>query len=68
MPDFFKKALAEKRHRVAAENFRRFSPTYQREYVVWLTLAKLPETRERRLKETLAALARGRKWEQRKQV
>jgi uncharacterized protein YdeI (YjbR/CyaY-like superfamily) len=66
MPDFFKRALAEKRNQRAAENFRAFAPTYQREYVGWVTQAKQPETRERRLKETLAGLARGRKWAQRK--
>jgi len=66
MPDYFKKALAEKRNRAAADSFRKFAPTYQREYLVWLTMAKQPETRARRLKETLAALAQGRKWAQRK--
>jgi hypothetical protein len=35
-------------------------------YLVWLTMAKLPETRARRLKETLSALKAGRKWAQRK--
>ena len=66
VPDFFKKALGEKRNRVAAESFRALAPSCQREYLVWLTTAKLPETRARRLKETLAALAAGRKWAQRK--
>lgn len=66
MPGFFKKALGEKRNRGAAESFRNFAPTYQREYIIWLTVAKQPETRIRRLKETLAALARGRKWAERK--
>jgi hypothetical protein len=66
MPVFFKRALAEVKHRRAAENYRAFAPTYQREYIVWLTTAKLPETRARRLKETLAALKAGRKWAQRK--
>ena len=68
MPAFFKKALAEKRNRAAAENFRKFAPTSQREYLVWLSMAKQPETRARRLKETLAALAKGHKWAQRKSV
>ncbi|HKS38085.1 MAG TPA: DUF1801 domain-containing protein [Verrucomicrobiae bacterium] len=68
MPGFFKRALAEKRNRAAADFFRRLAPTYQREYLVWLTMAKLPKTRERRLKETLAALAAGRKWAQRKLI
>lgn len=66
MPDFFKRALAQPANRRAAENFRSFAPTYQREYLVWLTIGKLPETRARRLKETLAALKAGRKWAQRK--
>lgn len=68
MPDYFKKALAEKRNRAAAEAFKKFAPTYQREYLVWLTMVKLPETRSKRLAETLKALAAGRKWAQRKQV
>ena len=68
MPAFFKVALAEKKHRAAAENFKKLSTTCQREYLVWVSTAKQPETRERRLKQTLAALARGRKWAQRNQV
>lgn len=68
MPDFFQKALAEKRHRLAAAFFQFLAPTYQREYLVWLTTAKQPETRNRRLRETLAALAAGRKWIHRKLV
>lgn len=66
MPDYFKRALAEKRNRDAAEGFQKLKPTYQREYIVWLTVAKRPETQAQRLKETLAALAKGRKWAQRK--
>jgi uncharacterized protein YdeI (YjbR/CyaY-like superfamily) len=66
MPDFFKKALAQKQNRRAAEAFKSFAPAYQREYLVWLTTAKQPETRARRLTETLVALAAGKKWAQRK--
>ena len=66
MPQFFRAALAKKRNRVASENFRAMSLTSRREYLVWLTTAKRPETRTRRLTETLAALAGGRKWAQRK--
>jgi uncharacterized protein YdeI (YjbR/CyaY-like superfamily) len=65
MPGFFKQALAEKKHRAASENFKKLSPSCQREYLVWLSMAKRPETRERRLAETLKALAAGRKWAQR---
>jgi hypothetical protein len=66
VPAFFKRALAEKKHRAASENFKKLSPSCQREYLVWLSMAKRPETRERRLAETLKALAAGRKWAQRK--
>ena len=64
MPDYFTKAL--RKNRAAAEFFRGLAPTYQREYIVWLTFAKLPGTRARRLADTLKALAKGRKWAQRK--
>jgi uncharacterized protein YdeI (YjbR/CyaY-like superfamily) len=64
MPGFFAKAL--KRNRAASNFFRSLAPTYQREYLVWLTTAKLSETRTRRLNEALAALAAGRKWVHRK--
>lgn len=66
MPTFFKAALAKPQHKKSAEGFRKLSPTCQREYLVWLSTAKRPETRVRRLKDTLAALASGRKWAQRK--
>ena len=67
MPKYFKDALAKKSNRLAAENFRKLAPSCHREYVVWLTVAKRPETQARRLKETLAALAAGRKWAKRKE-
>ncbi len=66
MPAFFKAALAQKRNRAAAEGFKRLAPTYQREYIIWVSTAKQPKTRDRRLAETLAALKAGRKWAQRK--
>ena len=66
VPDFFAKALAMKKHRAAAEGFARMSPSCQREWLVWLSTAKRDETRAQRLAQTLAALAAGRKWAQRK--
>jgi hypothetical protein len=66
LPEYFAQALRQKSNRAAADNFRKLAPSCQREYIVWLTSARLPETRARRLKETLAALSRGRKWVQRK--
>lgn len=67
-PAFFMEALAEKRNHAAAPGYRALAPSCQREYLVWLSTAKQPETRARRLKETLAALSSGRKWAQRKQA
>jgi uncharacterized protein YdeI (YjbR/CyaY-like superfamily) len=66
VPEFFTKAL--KSHKKAAAFFASLAPTYQREYLVWLTTAKREETREQRLKQTLAALAAGKKWMQRKEA
>jgi len=64
VPDFFTKAL--KANKKAAAFYASLAPTYQREYLVWLTSAKREETREQRLQQTLAALAAGHKWAQRK--
>lgn len=64
MPAHFGSAL--KKHRAAADFFESLKPTYQREYIAWNTFVKTPEARARRLAETIAALAAGRKWAQRK--
>ena len=61
-------AAALKKDRAAAAGFEALKPTYQREFIVWVGSAKLPETQQKRLKETLAALAAGKKWIQRKDV
>jgi hypothetical protein len=63
-PAFFVKAL--KANRRAAEGFKSLTPSRQREYIMWLTDAKRPETQAKRLKKTLAALTKGRKWIDRK--
>ena len=41
--------------------FRELAPTYRRDFVVWIHTAKRPETRERRLRESIAKLAAGEK-------
>lgn len=64
IPEFLATAL--KQNKNAAAFFRQLAPTYQREYIVWLTTAKRDETRDRRLKETIAALAGGWKWLERR--
>lgn len=55
-----------KKNKKAAAAFAAFAPTYQREYIIWVSTAKREETRRRRLAETMAALAAGRKWMDRK--
>ena len=66
MPDALAKAL--KQNKAAAAGFASLKPTYQREYKVWISTAKREETQDARLKQTIAALAAGRKWAQRKEV
>lgn len=68
VPDFFKTALAKKRHTPAAASFKSLSPSCQREFLAWLSTAKRPETRKRRLKQTLAARVKGRKWISRRET
>lgn len=67
-PDFFAAALAQRKHARAADFFQSLAPTYQREYLVWLTTAKRPETRAARLAQTIRALASGKKWIDRKRA
>ncbi len=64
MPVEFGRAL--RKNRAAREFYESLKPTYQREYLIWVGTAKLQETRERRLAETIAALTGGWKWAQRK--
>lgn len=64
VPGFFAAALQE--NQAAAAGFQKLSPSCQREYLVWLGTAKREETRNARLAQTLAALATGRKWIDRK--
>ncbi len=64
IPDDFAAAL--KKNKKAAASFAAFAPTYQREYIIWVSSAKREETRQKRLAESLSALAAGRKWIDRK--
>ena len=41
--------------------FRALAPTYRRDFVVWIHVAKRPETRERRIRESIRLLAAGKK-------
>ena len=47
------------KNRKAREFFDRLAPSYQRQYIGWIAVAKRQETKERRLKEAIALLAKG---------
>ena len=54
-------AAALKCNRQAAAAWADFSPSCRREYIEWITEAKRPETREARLRTTIAWTAEGKK-------
>ena len=57
VPDDLKAGLS--RSGMAGQTFARLAYTHQKEFVNWITGAKKPETRERRLKKTLEMLVAG---------
>jgi uncharacterized protein YdeI (YjbR/CyaY-like superfamily) len=59
LPVYIAKAL--KAHSKAWEFFRELAPTYRRNFVVWIHTAKQAETRERRIRESIALLVAGKK-------
>jgi uncharacterized protein YdeI (YjbR/CyaY-like superfamily) len=59
LPAYIAKAL--KSEPKAWSFFQTLAPTYRRHFVVWIHIAKRPETREKRIRESIALLAAGRK-------
>jgi uncharacterized protein YdeI (YjbR/CyaY-like superfamily) len=59
LPTYIAQAL--KKNAKAWRFFRELAPTYRRHFVVWIHTAKRPETRERRLRESIALLSAGKK-------
>ena len=59
LPAYFAKAL--KTNPEAWRNFQALAPTHRRNFVVWVHLAKRPETRERRIRESIQLLSAGEK-------
>src|SRR5918995_1865922 len=59
LPVYIAKAL--RANSKAWEFFRQLAPTYRRHFVVWIHTAKRPETRERRIRESIRLLAAGKK-------
>jgi uncharacterized protein YdeI (YjbR/CyaY-like superfamily) len=59
LPAYIAKAL--KTNPNAWKFFRTLAPTHRRDFVVWIHIAKRPETRARRIRESIALLAAGKK-------
>ncbi len=59
IPADLKKALSV--NKMAAKNFDNFAPSYQKQYIWWITSAKKEETRARRIRETVARAEQNKK-------
>jgi uncharacterized protein YdeI (YjbR/CyaY-like superfamily) len=59
LPADIKKAF--KANAAAWATFERLAPSHQRHYAGWILIAKRPETREKRIREAVALLAKGQK-------
>ena len=59
LPAYIAKAF--KTNRGAWQFFQALAPTYRRNFVVWIHMAKRPETRDRRIRESIELLAAGKK-------
>jgi len=59
LPAYIAKAL--KANPKAWSSFEELAPTYRRHFVAWIHTAKRPETREKRIRESIALLTAGKK-------
>jgi uncharacterized protein YdeI (YjbR/CyaY-like superfamily) len=59
IPPEFAKALA--RSKKAKENFDELAPSYRKHFIGWIAVAKRPETKKRRINESVALLEKGKK-------
>jgi uncharacterized protein YdeI (YjbR/CyaY-like superfamily) len=59
LPDYVARAF--RTNRSAWQHFQALAPTYRRDFVVWIHTAKRPETRERRIRESMDLLSAGKK-------
>jgi len=48
-------------NREAQAFFQQLAPSYQKQYIGWIVVAKRSETREKRIKESIALLTKGEK-------
>jgi uncharacterized protein YdeI (YjbR/CyaY-like superfamily) len=59
LPAYIAKAF--KTNAKAWRFFQELAPSYRRHFVVWIHIARKPETREKRIRESIALLAAGKK-------
>ncbi len=59
LPEDFKKALND--NRKAKEFFAQLAPTYQKQFIGWIRVAKRQETIENRISESIQLLEKGKK-------
>lgn len=59
LPAYIAKALRTNER--AWHHFQTLAPTYRRQFVMWIHTAKRAETRDRRIRESIALLAAGKK-------
>ncbi|MEW6412488.1 MAG: YdeI/OmpD-associated family protein [Candidatus Zixiibacteriota bacterium] len=59
LPDEFKAALAK--NKKAKTHFDNLAPSYKKQFIGWISFAKRPETRAKRVAESIALLERGEK-------
>jgi uncharacterized protein YdeI (YjbR/CyaY-like superfamily) len=59
VPAEFEAAL--KKNKAARESFNQLAPSHQKQYIMWVAMAKRPETRDKRIKEAIILLEKGEK-------
>lgn len=59
MPREFQNTL--RKNRIAFQQFNALAPSHQKQYIMWVGTAKRPETRAKRIAESIELLGRGKK-------
>ena len=59
MPSEFARALDK--NKKAKENFEKLAPSYRKHYIGWIQAAKRDETKEKRIRESIFLLAKGKR-------
>jgi uncharacterized protein YdeI (YjbR/CyaY-like superfamily) len=59
VPEELQSALEQ--NATALKNFEQLAPSFRKRYILWIVMAKRPETRTQRIKEAVALLEKGEK-------